>query len=104
MFFIIPLLLLYPDHGLSEPLDLLLNLLAVKSLAPVCREHHLHCLPINLVFRCLSLLKVSSSSFSVEDWRMVLLKNGGVVDMREEADLGRRVLEIKVILEPIMLE
>ena len=46
--FIIPLLLLYPDHGLSEPLDLLLNLLAVKSLAPVCREHHLHCLPINL--------------------------------------------------------
>ena len=43
-----PLLLLDPYHCRSEPVNLLLHLLAAESPAPVCREHHLHCLSVNL--------------------------------------------------------
>ena len=84
LIFLIPLLLLYPDHGLSEPLDLLLNLLAAESLAPVCREQHLHCLPINLdvvfkfaVFFILFIFSGRLGDGLVEEWGCGGQKRGG---------------------------
>ena len=56
---LVPLLLLDPDHLLSEPLDLLLHLHDVVPLVPVCSEHPLHHLPVNFMlnlYHTLSLL------------------------------------------------